>query len=244
MIIAERYITPEMVHIFTTLPEATISLIVYTVSFMVVLLFGEITSKVLGVRFNDQIALMAAPIYQLIVWLLLPLTWVVEQFVRILSWITGGKLDMHGTTVSEEELDAFIDMSHAGGAVEEDEKRQIKNLLNLSDMTAGSVMTPRVNVEFLSLDMTIDEVCDFLMKSSHSRLPVCGDTTDDVEFVMTFREAFQLQREGHGAAHLSNLDLEKIMKVSLTHALDDLFEKFQKSRRHIALVLDEHGGTA
>lgn len=102
---------------------------------------------------------------------------------------------MHGTTVSEEEFDAFIDMSHAGGAVEEDEKRQIKNLLGLADMTADSVMTPRVNVEFLSLDMTVDEVCDFMMKSSHSRLPVYGDTTDDVEYVITFREAFQLQRE-------------------------------------------------
>jgi putative hemolysin len=244
MIIAERYITPEMVHIFTELPESTISLVVYIISFMIVLLFGEITSKILGVRFNDRIALAAAPIYQLIVWLLLPLTWIVEQFVKVLSWVTGGKLEMHGTKVSEEELDAFIDMSHAGGAVEEDEKRQIKNLLNLSDMTANSVMTPRVNVEFLSLDMTIDEVCDFLMQSSHSRLPVCGDTTDDVEYVMTFREAFHLQREGHGDAHLSSLDLEKIMKVSLTQALDDLFEKFQKSRRHIALVLDEHGGTA
>lgn len=102
---------------------------------------------------------------------------------------------MHGATVSGEELDAFIDMSHAGGAVEEDEKRQIKNLLNLSEMTADAVMTPRVNVEFLSLDMTVDEVCDFMMKSSHSRLPVCGDTTDDVDSVMTFREAFRLQRE-------------------------------------------------
>ncbi len=243
MIVAEKYITPEMVIIFGGSPETT-SLFVYMVSFMVVLLFGEITSKILGVRFNDRIALFVAPIYQVLVWILYPLTWFVEQFVRVLSWITGWKLDMHGTKVSEEELDAFIDMSHAGGAVEEDEKRQIKNLLNLSDMNAGSVMTPRVNVEFLSLDMTIDEACDFLMKSSHSRLPVCGETTDDVEFVITFREAFQLQREGHGSAHLSSLDLEKIMKVSLTQALDDLFEKFQKSRRHIALVLDEHGGTA
>lgn len=102
---------------------------------------------------------------------------------------------MHGTKISEEELDAFIDMSHAGGAVEEDEKRQIKNLLGLSDMTADSVMTPRVNVEFLSLDMTIDEACDFLMQSSHSRIPVYGKTTDDVDSVITFREAFRLQRE-------------------------------------------------
>jgi CBS domain containing-hemolysin-like protein len=78
-----------------------------------------------------------------------------------------------------------------------------------------------------------------MMQSSHSRLPVYGDTT-----VITFREAFRLQREWHGVARLSSLDLEKIMKVSLTQALDDLFEKFQRSRRHIALVLDEHGGTA
>lgn len=128
-------------------------------------------------------------------WALFPLTWIVEQFVKVLGWVTGGKLDMHGLTVSEEELDAFIDMSHAGGAVEEDEKRQIKNLLGLSDMTADAVMTPRVNVEFLSLDMTVDQVCDFMMESSHSRLPVYGETTDDVDSVITFREAFRLQRE-------------------------------------------------
>jgi putative hemolysin len=63
-------------------------------------------------------------------------------------------------------------MSHEGGAVEEDEKRQIKNLLGLSDMTADSVMTPRVNVEFITMKMTVDEVCDMMMRSSHSRLPV------------------------------------------------------------------------
>lgn len=105
-------------------------------------------------------------------------------------------------------------------------------------------MTPRVNVEFISLQDTVDEVCEFLMESSHSRVPVCGETTDDVDYVITFREAFKLQKEGHGKAKLKSLALEKIMKVPLTQPLDDLFEKFQKSRRHIALVLDEHGGTA
>lgn len=194
MLIAEKYITPEVIEWLGT-PRETTSLVVYMISFMVVLLFGEITSKILGVRFNDQIALMSAPIYQLFVWILFPITWIVEQFVRVLTWITGGKLEMHGSTVSEEELEAFIDMSHAGGAVEEDEKRQIKNILGLSEMTADSVMTPRVNVEFVSLDMTVDEVCDFLMQSSHSRLPVYGDTTDDVDHILTFREAFRLQRE-------------------------------------------------
>lgn len=111
-------------------------------------------------------------------------------------------------------------------------------------MTAESVMTPRVNVEFLSLDMTVDEACTFLMDSSHSRVPVYSETRDDTDYVITFREAFKLQRDGHGKVNLSSLSLEKIMKVPVTQALDNLFEKFQRSRRHIALVLDEHGGTA
>jgi len=65
-----------------------------------------------------------------------------------------------------------------------------------------------------------------------------------VDYILTFREAFRLRAEGKGSKKLHELKLEKIMKVPLTQALDDLFEKFQKSRRHIALVLDEHGGTA
>ncbi len=152
--------------------------------------------------------------------------------------------DHYSTKISYAEVEAFIDMSHSEGEVAADERRQIKNLLSLGETTADSVMTPRVNVEFISLHDTVDEVCEFLMLSSHSRVPVCGETTDDVDYVITFREAFKLQREGHGKAKLKSLALEKIMKVPLTQPLDDLFEKFQKSRRHIALVLDEHWGTA
>ncbi len=102
-------------------------------------------------------------------------------------------------------------------------------------------MTPRVNVEFLSFDMSVDEACVFLMDASHSRIPVYNENSDDVDYVITFREAFKLQSQGHGKAKLGSLELEKIMKIPLTQALDDLFEKFQKSRRHIALVMDEHG---
>lgn len=118
-------------------------------------------------------ALKVSHVYQVLVWIFLPITWLVEFFMKGLGWILGGKIDFHGhTTVTEEEFDAFIDMSHKGGAVEADERRQIKNLLSLGEMTADSVMTPRVNVEFVYLDNTVDEICDFLMSSSHTRVPV------------------------------------------------------------------------
>lgn len=244
IIIAEKYITPEVIEIFWTSPEST-TFFVYASAFMVVLLFGEIASKIIWIRFADTVALVAAPVYQVLIWLLLPITLLVEIFIKIMWWITGGKIDFQWHhVVSEEELNAFIDLSHEWGAVEYAEKRQIKNLLSLPDTDAESVMTPRVNVEFLSLDMTVDEACEFLIQSSHSRLPIYGDTTDDVDYTITFREAFQYQREWLGKSLLGSLDLEKIMKVPVTQPLDDLFEKFQKSHRHIALVVDEHGGTA
>ncbi len=242
-LVADKYIAPQITQFFQISSELSTT-IVYIFSFITILLLWELTSKIVGVRFSDKIALASAPIYQILIWIFLPVTWLVEIFVKILSWITGGKLDFHGVQVSEDELNAFIDMSHSSGAVEADERRQIKNLLSLPDTTAESVMTPRVNVEFLSLDMTVDDACTFFMRSSHSRIPIYGETPDDIDFVITFREAFKLQSEWLGSKLLSLLDLEKIMKVPVTQPLDDLFEKFQKSRRHIALVLDEHGGTA
>ena len=125
MIIAEKYITREIAQIFS-LQSDIASIIVFLVGFMIVLLIGEISAKILGVRFNDSVALTVAPIYQVLVWLLLPLTVVVEWFVRGLTWIAGGKLEMNRSAMSEEELDAFIDMSRDTGAVEATEHRQIR----------------------------------------------------------------------------------------------------------------------
>jgi putative hemolysin len=193
-LVAEKYITPDVVRVFG-LTENLATTIVYIGAFLVILLFGEIAAKIIGVRFADSVALKVAPIYQILMWIALPITWLTEFFMRALGWMLGGKIDFHGgEKVSEEEFDAFIDMSHVGGAVEADERRQIKNLLSLGETTADSVMTPRVNVEFLSLDMTIDAACTFLMSSSHSRVPVYGETTDDIDYVITFREAFKLQK--------------------------------------------------
>jgi putative hemolysin len=243
-LIAEKYITPEVVRIFQ-LNEHLATTIVYAFAFLSILLFWEIASKIIWVRFSDSIALKVAPVYQVLIWIFLPVTWLVEIFMKVFGWILGWKIDFHGQLkITGEELEAFIDMSHEWWAVEIEEKRQIKNLLSLGDTTAESVMTPRVHVEFLSLDMTVNEVCEFLMDASHSRIPVYNENTDHTEYVITFREAFKLQSQGHGEVKLSSLELEKIMKIPLTQPLDDLFEKFQKSRRHIALVIDEHGGTA
>lgn len=146
--------------------------------------------------------------------------------------------------MSQEELEAFIDFSKEEGAVDGGEHKKIKGVLDLSDTEASSAMTPRVKVDFIPMDCTIDESIDIFLASSHTRLPVSGEDTDDVDYVVTLREALAWQKQGIGATKLGDLDLEKIIKVPLTKPLDQIFETFQKARKHIALVMDEYGGVA
>lgn len=126
--------------------------------------------------------------------------------------------------------------------MESHEHRKIKSILDLSDTEASSVMTPRVSVDFVSREVTVDELCTFFLKSSHSRIPVYAETPDNIDYVVTMREAFIWKEKGLGDRKLKELDLEKIIKVPATQPIDRVFTIFQKSHKHIALVIDEHGG--
>ncbi len=209
---------------------------------IILLLFGEITPKSIASRFSGSISLAVAPFYEFLMTVLAPLTVSIEWFVAGIRKIF--KTPELVPSMSTEELEAFIDISHEQGAVGDHEKKKIKGVLDLSETEASSAMTPRVKVDFISADSTIDEAVDIFLASSHTRLPVSGEDTDDVDYVVTLREALAWQKQGIGATKLKDLDLEKIIKVPLTKPLDQIFETFQKSRKHIALVMDEYGGVA
>lgn len=217
-------------------------LIATTAVTIVLLLFGEITPKTICTRYNNQISLLIAPIYRVLIFVLMPISILIEFFITLMMKMFGGANFVK--KISYQEVEAFIDMSHEEWEVEETERRQMKNLLSLREMFAESVMTPRVNVKFLDAEMTINEACKFFLSHSHSRMPVAGESTDDVDYILTLREAFRFQSQWLWDKKLKDLELEKIMKIPLTQTLDDLFEQFQKSRRHIALVFDEYGWTA
>lgn len=228
-------------HQFSLPGQLGLTVAMLTVS-AIILLIGEIAPKILGVRFSDQTAFIVAPVYRVLMFLLFPLNWLIEYFVRFISFLTGTNGHLHNKRMTSEEFEAFIDISHEKGAVESHEHKKIKNILDLSDTEASSVMTPRVAVDFVSEEMSVDELCTFFLTSTHSRIPVYAETPDDIDYVVTFREAFSWKEEGFGEKKLHELDLEKIIKVPSTQPIDRIFNIFQKSHKHIALVLDEHGG--
>lgn len=209
---------------------------------LILLLFWEITPKSLCSKYSEKISLTVAPIYVFLMFVLTPITIFIEWFVKIANFFAWKNNSQN--IMSSEELEAFLDISRERWAVEEEEHKKIKWILDLWDTEASSIMTPRIQVEFVSLSMTINEVCDFFLANSHSRLPVYNKHRDDVNFVITFREAFTFKSKGLWEEKLSNLKLNKIIKVPLNQPVDVIFETFQKSRRHIALVIDEYGWVA
>lgn len=78
----------------------------------IILLVGEIAPKILGVRFSDQVALIVAPVYRVLMFLLFPLNWLIEYFVRFISFLTGAQANLHSKRMTSEEFEAFIDISH------------------------------------------------------------------------------------------------------------------------------------
>jgi len=102
-------------------------------------------------------------------------------------------------------------------------------------------MTPRVQMDAVNENITIDSLCEYLLMHSHSRIPVYKETIDQIDHFITFKQAFKLKEAGRGSKKLSEIQLDEIIKIPLTQPIDIVFKTLQKSRKHMALVLDEHG---
>lgn len=206
----------------------------------IVLLIWEIAPKILWVRYSESVAFFVAPIYRFLMIIMRPIIFLTDIFVKILNLFLSWKTSLHDKKMSIEEFEAFIDMSHEKWAVEEEEHKKIKWVLDLGDTLAESVMTPRVQMDAVNENITIDSLCEYLMMHSHSRIPVYKETIDHIDSFITFKQAFKLKEAGRWKKKLFEIQLDEIIKIPLTQPIDIVFKNLQKSRKHIALVLDEH----
>lgn len=209
---------------------------------LLLLMFGEITPKALCLRYAGNIALLAAPLYEVLIFAMRPVSYILGKFVHGVSRLLKVPHAPKRTSLSE--LKAFIDMSHEHGAVEESERRKIKNLLELSQTRAAEIMTPRVHVTFARSSMSVDEVSRVMLRESYSRLPVSEESEDEVIYYVTIWDVFSALKDGKNSTLLKDLDLEKLPRITLAESMNRTLEIFQKSHLHMALVVDEHGGTA
>lgn len=204
-----------------------------------ILMFWEIVPKSYASKNAEFISLAVAKPYRLLIFLLTPVVFLIEVIIKI----TTGKTKV--IKITDEELESFIDMWKDNGILEAAEHEKIKNMLEFSDISVEEIITPRVNIDAIDIDTTVEEALDFVLNHTHSRIPVYTEKIDNIGYVINLRFLISEQKKWNGNLKLSQLkNLDKAIKIPLNHPIDKLLEIFKNSRKHLAIVLDEYGWVA
>ena len=204
---------------------------------LLILFLSEIVPKTLGAVFWRSLAGPTAWFIQILTWVLYPFIWVSERLTRL---ITGGK-QVH--IFSREEFAAMAEIGAEGGYLAAAESRILRNLFRFPELRAEDIMTPRTVVFALQQDLTTSEALEKHPEIPFSRIPVYGETLDDITGFVLKTDLLIAQLQGRGEVHLKEMkrDLGFVTEdASVEHIADELLGK----RAHLLAVFDEHGGLA
>jgi CBS domain containing-hemolysin-like protein len=182
--------------------------------------------------------LLAAPVHALGT-LLGPLS---RLLIVIGNMLTPGKGFREGPFSSEIELRELVDMASTTGVVDEGERQMIHSVFELGDTIARDVMVPRPDVVWAERDTPVEKVVRLALKSGYSRLPVLGEGIDDIVGVAYLKDLVRAQAE-HPDAALPDV-MRRAVFVPDSKRVDELLKEMQAARNHMAIVVDEYGGTA
>ncbi len=216
---------------------AFVSTVVMT---LLVLTFGEIIPKSLAKKFSERFCLIAAvPIYTITI-ILKPFLFVVIKAVDFISKLWADRVS-DSEAVSEDDLENIIDIVGDEGVLDEDEVDLLQNALGFDEVLAYQIITPRVDMEALDIRDPYDVNINKILETTYSRLPVFEDTPDNIVGILYINHAMKamIDRE--------KISIRKLMLppvfVHKTMPIPDVLEKMKENKCHLAVVLDEYGGT-
>jgi putative hemolysin len=221
---------------------AGIALLIITIllsSFTIV--FGELVPKTLALAYPDRVALTLSGPLDLVGHIFAP-------FVNLLTWLTRKIAGGFGAGVARqaqintEELKLIVERGGETGVLEAEEEQMISAVIELGEHRVHEVMVPRTDMTALPVTATIDEAIDAFIREGHSRIPVFKETIDEVVGVLYAKDLLPFLKGGQKP------DLRKLLRAPLfvpeSMLVDDLLHKIQGRKVHLAIVLDEYGGTA
>lgn len=215
-----------------------VALATWVITFLI-LVFWEIVPKSFAIKNAESIALRVSFIYKILLTLFFPLIYVLEKLIRLFT----GKWNV-SKAMSWEEIETFLDMWRSSGALEDEEHERLKNTLEFSETLIEEVMIPRVRLDAVSDDTTIEEALDYYLNHTHSRIPVYHETIDKIIWIFTIRDLLREQNQWNHQKLLKDIKFAEIIKVPINQPIDILLNTFQYKRQHIAIVMDEYGWVA
>ena len=206
--------------------------------------FGELVPKAIALQHPERIARWLLPGVLAFAWLTRPLVWLVtllSSFVLRLVGVdpTRGEENVH----SPEELRILVEQAQEGGAIEAQDADMIDAVLEFSEKSAREVMTPRTEIVALPVEATLDEVLPIEAESGFSRYPVYEETVDNIVGLVLAKDMLRSMRHPESPFALKEI-MRPVHVVPGSRAVEDVLADFKRLKEHMAVVLDEYGGTA
>ncbi len=214
---------------------ATVSTAVMTV---IILIFGEISPKFLGKDFADSYTLRTVGIVRFLMTVLTPITALFSLWKTLLSKVFKSDPAL---SITEDEIMTMVEEAQNEGGIDEHEGDLIKSAIEFNDLEVEAILTPRVDIVAITLDMAMDEVAELFRSSGFSRLPVYRDTIDNIVGVVHEKDFNRLMYDGKKSFESA---IHEVFCITEGMKISKLLREFQAAKTHMAIVVDEYGGTA
>jgi putative hemolysin len=206
------------------------------------LIFIRVIPFVLAESYADRLSLFFLPSVIGLTKLLLPLVWPIYALERGLLSRALSSADEDDRPTPEEEIMTIVDQADEK-SLEEEEREIIRSVLEFGETVVREIMTPRVNIEGVRIDSTIAECVEKVQRSTHSRFPVYEETIDNIAGVVHVKDLLRLFANGEKNCSVKDV-IKKLSAVPETMPINDLLRQMRAQHFHMALVVDEYGGTA
>ena len=217
-------------------------LLITVVLVFLMLIVGELLPKTLAARHPEVLAFMAIYPLSAVSILASPLARLVTAFSRWLTRSSGAPTGVGLSFVTEEEIKTLVDAGEEGGVLEEEEKEMIYSIFELGDTLAREVMVPRIDMVAIEADASIDEALAVIMEAGHSRIPVYEGSIDNIVGILYAKDLLRYWN------NRQDLQLKQLLRepyfIPETKKADELLQELQRRKVHMAIVVDEYGGTA
>ncbi|NDJ59654.1 MAG: HlyC/CorC family transporter [Chloroflexi bacterium] len=196
----------------------------------------------LGNAYADQLVGLIAGPTRLVMLLFTPLIAVSLRISHVISRLSGS--ENLEKAVTEEEIMTLVDVGQKGGTIEDEEKEMIYSVLQFGETLARELMIPRPDIVAVDVETRIEDALGIILESGHSRIPVYQDSIDNIKGMLYAKDLLSIWHQGTAAEATIARVMRPAYFVPQTKRADVLFKEMQTRNTHIALIVDEYGGTA
>jgi len=208
------------------------------------LVLGELVPKRLALEKSEKIAMTVAKPIRVLSKITAPAVKMLSFTTNLVARMLGGSNTVDNSQITEEEIRLMINVGEEKGIFQETETNMINSIFEFDDTAAKEVMTPRNHIIAIDVESSVDEILEIIVEENFSRIPVYENSIDNIIGLLYVKDLFALiKKNTEWEISLKDL-IRPAFFVPEYKKIDELFKEMQKSKTHIAIVIDEYGGTA